>query len=66
MGAPTDGPGDPSKPFREDKWELYHVAEDFSECRDLATAYPDKLRELASLLFLLTGHRFAQIALVQG
>jgi arylsulfatase len=27
-------------------WELYHVAEDFSECDDLAERHPDKLREL--------------------
>jgi arylsulfatase len=32
--------------FEQDRWELYHVAEDFSEARDLATVYPDKLREL--------------------
>lgn len=29
-----------------DTWELYHVAEDFSQSRDLAHARPDKLREL--------------------
>jgi arylsulfatase A-like enzyme len=28
------------------RWELYHVAEDFSECDDLAEQHPDKLREL--------------------
>jgi arylsulfatase A-like enzyme len=28
------------------KWELYHVAEDFSECVDLAERHPDKLKEL--------------------
>ena len=27
---------DPRKPFDEDEWELYHVAEDFSEIDDLA------------------------------
>jgi arylsulfatase len=27
-------------------WELYHVAEDFSECEDLAARCPEKLREL--------------------
>ena len=27
-------------------WELYHVAEDFSECDDLAARHPEKLREL--------------------
>jgi arylsulfatase len=28
------------------RWELYHVAEDFSECTDLAAAHPEKLAEL--------------------
>ena len=30
----------------DDSWELYHLAEDFSESRDLATEHPDKLREM--------------------
>ena len=29
-----------------DRWELYNVAADFSQSRDLARTYPDKLREL--------------------
>jgi hypothetical protein len=28
------------------RWELYHVAEDFSESEDLADKHPEKLREL--------------------
>jgi arylsulfatase len=32
--------------FESDRWELYHVDDDFSETRDLASAEPDKLREL--------------------
>ncbi len=28
------------------KWELYHVAKDFSECDNLADRYPEKLAEL--------------------
>jgi arylsulfatase A-like enzyme len=32
--------------FDADRWELYHLDEDFSECRDLAAAQPQKLREL--------------------
>ncbi|MCC6174962.1 MAG: arylsulfatase [Chloroflexi bacterium] len=31
------------------RWELYHVAEDFSECDDLADRHPEKLRELIDL-----------------
>jgi len=33
-------------PFDNDVWELYHVAEDFSESTDLAKKYPEKLEEL--------------------
>ncbi|WP_246146478.1 sulfatase-like hydrolase/transferase [Rubripirellula lacrimiformis] len=29
-----------------DPWELYHVAEDFSQASDLAAQYPDKLADL--------------------
>jgi arylsulfatase len=38
-------PYDPSK----QKWELYHVDQDFSQADDLAGAYPQKLRELQDL-----------------
>ena len=38
-----------SAPFGEDVWELYHVAEDPSEVRDLAAANPDKVAELVAL-----------------
>jgi arylsulfatase len=33
-------------PFDQDEWELYHVAEDFSESTDLAAQHPEKLEEL--------------------
>ncbi|HYV19106.1 MAG TPA: arylsulfatase [Verrucomicrobiae bacterium] len=36
-------------PLDQDKWELYHVAEDFSEADDLAASNPDKLKELQAL-----------------
>ena len=36
-------------PFDRDKWELYHVAEDFSEGNDLAADSPDKLAELIEM-----------------
>ncbi|TYQ25921.1 sulfatase-like hydrolase/transferase [Pseudanabaena sp. UWO310] len=35
--------------FDEDKWELYNVASDFSESKDLAQENPAKLAELQSL-----------------
>jgi len=40
---------DPDVPFDEDVWELYHVAEDFSESNDLAEQHPEKLAELIEL-----------------
>jgi arylsulfatase len=36
-------------PYDEDTWELYRVSEDFSECHDLASHEPDKLKELVDL-----------------
>ena len=35
----------PDGPFDRDKWELYHVAEDFSQANDLASSNPEKLAE---------------------
>ena len=32
--------------FSKDRWELYHVADDYSEAHDLATQDPEKLAEL--------------------
>jgi arylsulfatase len=40
---------DNTKPFDDDVWELYHVAEDFSEVEDLAESHPAKLAELQQL-----------------
>ncbi|MBX9699608.1 MAG: arylsulfatase [Acetobacteraceae bacterium] len=39
----------PETPFENDRWELYHLAEDFSESRDLAAKHPEKLKELVAL-----------------
>jgi arylsulfatase len=36
-------------PFDQDEWELYHVAEDFSESTDLAAEFPEKLEELKAM-----------------
>jgi arylsulfatase len=51
-----DGVTDPNRPFDEDRWELYHVSEDFSECHDLADQYPEKVRQLESLWWAEAGH----------
>jgi arylsulfatase len=40
---------DGKRSFDEDVWELYHVAEDFSECHDLAESHPEKRAELEAL-----------------
>ncbi len=37
--------------FADDQWELYHIAEDFSQAVDLAEQHPEKLRELQDLFF---------------
>jgi arylsulfatase len=49
LGALYDDGIDPDAPFSEDRWELYHVAEDFSERYDLAEAEPERLAELVEL-----------------
>jgi arylsulfatase len=36
-------------PFDQDEWELYNVAEDFSQANDLAATHPEKLKELQDL-----------------
>ncbi len=47
-GVAYDG-SDPNLPFDQDAWELYHVAEDFSEIDELSATHPDKLAELIAL-----------------
>jgi len=37
-------------PFDQDEWELYHVAEDFSEANNLAAENPEKLAEMVASL----------------
>ena len=39
----------PNAPFEDDIWELYHVAEDLSECTDVAAEHADKVQELVAL-----------------
>ena len=45
--APISGKGH----FDEDEWELYHVAEDRSESKNLAEEHPEKLQELIAVWF---------------
>ncbi len=37
--------------FDQDRWELYDIANDRSQCRDVAAEHPDKLTELQALWF---------------
>lgn len=39
----------PLPPVKDDVWELYNVAEDFSQANNLAAKNPDKLKELQAL-----------------
>jgi arylsulfatase A-like enzyme len=45
----TPWASEPDGPLDADQWELYHVAEDFSQANDLAASNPDKLKELQAL-----------------
>lgn len=44
----------PGQPFTE-KWELYHLDEDFSEARNLAAEHPDRLQRLVELWHVEAG-----------
>jgi arylsulfatase len=39
----------PLPPINDYKWELYNIADDFSQANDLAAKYPDKLKEMQAL-----------------
>ena len=45
----------PGTPFADDRWELYHIEEDFSESTDLADIHPDKVGELVALWWVEAG-----------
>lgn len=38
-----------SNDFSKDRWELYNIAEDYSQAHDLSEKYPEKLKELQTL-----------------
>ena len=40
-----------SSSFDNEKWELYNLADDFSQANDVADKYPDKLRALQDLFW---------------
>ena len=41
--------------FDKDEWELYHLAEDRTQSKNLASKYPEKLEELKGLWFFNAG-----------
>ena len=45
----------PGTPFDDDRWELYHLDSDFSECRDLAKEQPDRLAKMIELWWTEAG-----------
>ena len=44
--------GGTTRDFDHDKWELYNLAEDFSESNDVSTKYPEKLKELQDVFWV--------------
>jgi len=54
--TPTTPPwvsvAEPVDPIDGYQWELYHVAEDFSEARNVAASNPEKLRELQRAFYI--------------
>lgn len=45
----------PGTSFDEDRWELYHLDSDFSECHDLAADEPERLRRMIELFWAEAG-----------
>jgi arylsulfatase len=52
----------PLPPVEQYKWELYNIAEDFSQANDLAAKYPDKLKEMQAL-FLMEAAKYQVLPL---
>ncbi len=46
--------------FDQDRWELYHMAEDFGLAHDLADQHPEKLEEMKAL-FHAGGHQVRRL-----
>ncbi|MBK9609469.1 MAG: hypothetical protein IPO58_24890 [Betaproteobacteria bacterium] len=61
---PQGGPLDEAL-LAKQRWELYHVAEDFSECADLAATHPGKLAELIERWWVEAG-KYNVLPLIRG
>ena len=47
----TTSGGASKNPVEDFKWELYNIAEDYSQANNLSTTNPDKLKELQNLFY---------------
>ncbi len=56
---PYEPGDDPWRPFDQDRWELYNVDEDPSECNDLAAAEPERLAMLQDMWWAQAGQHGA-------
>src|SRR5512135_412273 len=52
----------PLPPVEQYKWELYNIADDFSQANDLAAKMPDKLKEMQAL-FLTEAEKYQVLPL---
>jgi arylsulfatase len=52
----------PLPPVEQYKWELYNIADDFSQANDLAAKMPDKLKEMRAL-FLTEAQKYQVLPL---
>ena len=52
FGVPWETAGKNNEDLMNAKWELYNVAEDFSEAKDLAESSPEKLKELQDVFMV--------------
>ncbi|RSM86341.1 arylsulfatase [Kibdelosporangium aridum] len=51
-GTPWEMVPEGGKRFADDVWELYDIDHDWSQANDLATQYPDRLRQLQDLFLV--------------
>jgi arylsulfatase A-like enzyme len=51
LKVPWQSIGSPKYPSRDYKWELYNIADDFSESENLAAKNPAKLKELIDVFY---------------
>ena len=56
---PYEPDDNPWRPFDEDRWELYDVEADPSECNDLAEQFPERLAEMEALWWAEAEHHGA-------